>query len=396
MKKSILVPALLITCLGIYAQNPNPSAAIDSEITAIMGQQHFAGTSTVIVKGGEIVWLQSYGFANSDLGTPFTDTTSLMLASVSKIFTGTTIMQLYDDGLINLDDNINAYLPFEINIPGFENTPITFKMLLTHTSSIKDNWEAMDGYYNDNGDPTISLADCMERYFSTTGADYSAGNNFLDKQPGTVHEYSNIATALEGYLVEVISGMPFNEYCQQNIFDQLCMDNTHWFLSEYPNINTIASPHDYFNSQYEPVPHYGFADYPDGMLRSNSKDLANYMIAVLQGGTFANGSFISANVLDEMFTPQIPGIEPEQGYQFFNYISGNISLWGHEGGEQGISTQLYFDFNNDMGIAILANGENDGSEIFDVLYEYGIGLSPSGIGAPPCSHIVSTIDKAAN
>jgi CubicO group peptidase (beta-lactamase class C family) len=317
-----------------------------------------------------------------------------MIASISKVFTGISIMQLYENGLIGLDDDINNYLPFNIEIPNYETYPITFRMLLTHTSSIKDG-DAMDNYYNYNGDPTISLADCIERYFSPSGVDYSSTDNFLNNQPGTVYEYSNMATALEGYLVERISGIPFNQYCNQNIFSPLCMNNTHWYLSEYPSLNMLANPHDYYSSQYEPIDHYGFADYPDGMLHTNVKDLANIMITILQGGIFHNDTLLSSSTLNDMFTSQIPTIDPTQGLQFyqetFNVSSGSISLWGHSGGEYGISTEMYFDQSNNMGIAVLGNGENGTSQIFEKLYDYGLTLSPSGIGNPDCNPI-SIID----
>lgn len=392
MKKSFFLLAAIVTSFMMIAQNPNPSAAIDRKIANVMNTQNLPGVSTVIVKGGEIIWIESYGYANTDLKTPFTDTTSMMVASVSKIFTGVALMQLYESGLFSLDDDIDNYLPFKINIPNYESYPITFRMLLTHTSSITDA-DVIDNYYNWKGDPTISLADCIERYFNTTGADYNPDENFLSNQPGTVYEYSNIATALEGYLVEVISGMPFNQYCHQNIFKPLCMHNTHWYLSEYQNLNMLANPHDYLNSQYKPIDHYGFADYPDGMLHTNVRDAANFMITMLQNGRFHNDTMLNATTLNEMFTPQIPAIDNTQGLQFykkkFNVSSGNISLWGHSGGEKGISTEMYFDQSNNMAIAVFANGENDASQILEILHDYGIPLSPSGIGIPNCNFILN-------
>lgn len=388
MKHTLFLAAIIAFSFRTAAQTPHTSSSIDSQITSIMSAQHLPGVSAVIVKGGEIVWMNSYGFAHTGLQTPFTDTTSLMLASVSKVFTGIALMQLHEAGMFSLDDDINDYLPFAFSIPGYETQPVTFRMLLTHTASINDG-DAMDDYYNWNGDPTISLADCMERYFSTAGIDYDATDNFLNNPPGTVFQYSNMSTALEGHLVEVISGMPFHQYCNQNIFSPLCMKNTHWYLNEYPALSYLANPHDYFSAQYEPIPHYGFADYPDGMLHSNARDLANFMIAVLQGGIFHDDTLLSASTLDSMFTAQIPSVEPTQGLQFyqetFNPSVGNVTLWGHSGGEYGISTELYFNLNGDMGIAVLANGDNDIVEIFELLYNYGLTLSPTGTGNPGCS-----------
>lgn len=395
MKKIVFSLVVIFLSSNITAQNPNPSPAIDAAVANIMNTKHLPGTSTLIVKDGEIVWIESYGYANTNLATPFTDTTSLMIASISKVFTGIAIMQLYENGLIGLDDDINNYLPFDIKIPNYTSYPITFRMLLTHTSSIKDG-NAMDNYYNWSGDPTISLADCMERYFSLTGIDYNSTGNFFNKKPGTIYKYSNMAIALEGYLVELISSMPFHQYCNQNIFNPLCMDNTHWYLSEYQNTNMLANPHDYYNSHHEPIDHYGFADYPDGMLHTNATDLANFMITILQNGVFHNSTILSSSTLINMFTPQVPTLEPTQGLQFykesFNISSGDIMLWGHSGGEYGISTEMYFDHTNAMGIAVLANGENDATQILEKLYDYGLTLSPSGIGNPNCTPL-NVVDR---
>ena len=119
--------------------NPKPSILINSQIEGIMKQKHIAGVSAVIIKKGEIVWINSYGYTNTNLKTPFTNTTPLILASVSKLFTGTAIMQLVEKGTIQLDEAIDNYLPFELRNPNFKSQPITFKMLLTHTSSISDS-----------------------------------------------------------------------------------------------------------------------------------------------------------------------------------------------------------------------------------------------------------------
>ncbi|MDH4473952.1 MAG: serine hydrolase [Fluviicola sp.] len=388
MKQLILLFAVVNLQLAATAQNPNPSSTIDAEISNIMNLNNLPGVSTVVVKDGEIVWVESYGFANTDLSTLLTDTTSLMLASVSKVFTGVALLQLVEDGLIALDDPINDHLPFSVTVPGYENTPITFKMLLTHTASILDS-DVMDNYYNYSGDPSITLADCVQRYLSTSGADYDALQNFLPNQPGTVYEYSNMGTALEGYLVEIISGMPFNVYCEQHIFDQLCMNNTHWFLSEYQNLNMLANPHDYVANQFEPIAHYGFADYPNGMLRSNAKDLANFMITILQEGSFNGEQLLSTSSLNNALTAQIPAIEPTQGLQFyqetFNVTSGNVTLWGHNGGELGISTEMFFDLTTNTGIAVLANAESEASPILELLFDYGLTLSTSGVGNPACN-----------
>lgn len=383
-----LVLLFVLAFSSAHAQvNPNPNAALDTYILGEMNSERLPGVSTVIVKDGKIVWLKSYGLADVQNAVPVTDTTVFLLASISKVFTGTAAMQLHQNGTINLDDDINQYLPWTLQIPGHTSAPITFRQLMTHSSSIQDNDVPMDTYY-DYPDPSISLADCMQRYFSTSGADYNPTANFLPNAPGTVFEYSNMATALNGYLVELASGLPFDAYCNSNIFNPLCMRKTSWFFADFDSAH-VARPYRYVAGNYVPYNHYGFADYPDGQLRSNVTDMANFMITYLNGGSFGANSILSSASITEMWTPQIPSLEPNQGLNWYQeelyHSSGTSWLWGHNGGEQGASTDMYLDPVNKIGICVLSNGEGDALFICDELYDYALSLNSATGYTPGCT-----------
>lgn len=386
MRRIIAVLSCVLSLILAEAQNPNPSVAIDNFILAEMNTENAPGMATLIVKDGEIVWLNSYGFADVGGNIPVSDSTVFMLASISKLFTGTALMHLYENGLIDLDGDINNYLAFDIEVPGFEADSITFRHLMTHTASIADG-AAMDGYYS-IGDPTVSLPDVIERYFSTTGVDYNASDNFNNDAPGTAYEYSNMGTALAGYMVEAVTGTDFSEYCNTHIFDELCMDNTSWYLADF-DTNDVARPYQWSGGQFVPYAHYGFADYPDGQLRSNVYDLANFMIAVLQNGAFNGEELLTNSSLNEMLTPQVPTLEPTQGLNWYQELifltgGGTVDVWGHNGGESGVSTDMYINPDNNIGVAVLSNGEGDNLYVVDELYNYALGLSTSGVGNPPC------------
>jgi CubicO group peptidase (beta-lactamase class C family) len=384
----VLSAAFCLLSVSAFAQNPNPSAMLDQLILDEMASENLPGVTTVIVKGGEVVWMKSYGEADVENSIPVADNTVFLLASISKVFTGTALMQLYEDGQLDLDEGINNYLPFPVEIPGHETDSITFRMLMTHTSSIQDG-NAMDGYY-DYPDPSITLADCIERYFSTAGADYNPTGNFLNSAPGTVYEYSNMATALSGYLTEVISGMPFDQYCEQNIFDPLCMYNTHWHMADF-DTNDVARPHQYTGGQYEPYAHYGFADYPDGQLRTNITDMTNFLLAYLQSGTFNGNSILSAASVTEMLTPQVPSLDATQGLNWYLEelwtSTSTVDVWGHNGGESGASTDIYIDPGTGIGLGVFTNGEGTALYICDALYDYALGLAATGAGNPACDPI---------
>lgn len=388
-----LLVIVLIT-FHVVAQNPNPNTDLDDFILEEMEIENAPGMSTLIVKGGEIVWVESYGWADIESGIAVEDSTVFMLASVSKVFTGTALMLLHENGQMDLDLDINRYLPFTIDVPNFIADSITGRMLMTHTASIADNDLVMDTYYS-NGDPTISLADLIERYFTASGSDYNPNANFLNNAPGTVYNYSNMGTALAGYVVESASGIDFSEFCNQFIFNALCMENTSWYFADFDS-SKVARPYQWTGSQYQPYAHYGFADYPDGQLRSNVLDLANFLIAFLQEGSFQGVPLITSSSVDEMLSSQVPAIEPGQGLNWYTeelYLSGGgtATVWGHNGGESGVTSDIYIDPTTEIGIAVLANGEGDNLYVVDELYNYALTLSTAGVGNPPCEAMSTPI-----
>ena len=336
---------MFLQTASCFGQNPNPSVSVDEYILDEMDSEHFPGVATVIVKNGEIVWLQCYGFADIENGITVTDSTQFLLASMSKLFTGTATMQLKEDGMLQLNNDINEYLPWPLNHPVQSTTPMTIQQLMTHSSSIKDNWSAMSNYYG-YPDPTMSLEACMQDYFTVAGANYNANENFLSAAPGTVFNYSNMATALNGYITEIVSSTPFDDYCDEHIFGPLCMEKTAWHMSDLDS-NEVARPYSYSNGNFIANPHYGFADYPDGQLRSSITDLANYMIAFLNGGALGSNAILSPSSVNEMWTQQVPSIESKQGLNWYKELlyhsGGQAYLWGHNGGELGVSTDMYVD-----------------------------------------------------
>jgi len=369
-----------------FAQNPNPSPILDAEIQSEMATRHFPGVSTIIVKGGEVVWVESYGYADVANAVAVEDTTVFLLASVSKLFTGTAAMQLAETGALQLDTDINAYLPWSVDVPNFTSDSITVRQLMTHTASVKDNWGTMSGYYG-YPDPTISLANCMGSYFPTAGSDYSASGNFYNAAPGSAYHYSNMASALNGYLVELGSGVPFDDYCEDQLFSPLCMQHTAWHYSDF-NPDQIAIPYAHENGNYVPYEPYGFADYPNGQLRSTVLDLGNFMIAVLNGGTFAENTILNPSSVDEMLSFQIPAIDATQGLNWYQTLlyhsSGQEMLWCHSGGESGVNTHLFLDTQNDIGLCVLTNGEGDGLYICDHLYDHALNMTVNNSIVPDC------------
>ena len=118
-----------------------------------------------IVENDQIIWKGAYGYASIEQNKPVGDSTIFHIASISKLLTGTALMQLWEEGLFDLDDDINNYLPFEIRNPNYPDDPITFRMLLTHTSSINDDWTQLIYLYTYIIDSPVSLESFVENYF---------------------------------------------------------------------------------------------------------------------------------------------------------------------------------------------------------------------------------------
>ncbi len=335
-----------------------------------MNAQKIPALSILIFKEKDILYENYLGNSNIEQNTALTNNDLFLLASVSKVITATALLQLYDDGLFSLDDPINDYLSFDVNIPNHP-ADITFRMLLTHTSGIADG-SALDDQYYYGEDPQISLAFFLENYLVPGGSFYNATENFYNFNPGAKYEYSNEGNALIGLLVEQISGLDFNSYCKQNIFTPLNMNNTFWRLDEISQ--TIVQPYEYTNGQYKAIAHYTFSDYPNGGLRSTGKDLHKFLSAFVQDGLSNNYQLLDANTIQAMTTPQIPSLDKEVGLHLFLMDSEN-GLWGHDGGEQGVATIMAFNPVTKIGAVILTNqGDANLDEILIEAYKLGLKL----------------------
>ncbi len=335
-----------------------------------MDDQNIPALSVLLFKENQILQETYLGQSQVQQNIELQADHLFLLASVSKMVTATALMQWYDKGSFGLDDPINNYLSFNVTSP-FHNTPITFRMLLTHTSGIADG-AALDQQYYDNMDSPVALADFLEDYLVPGGQYYDASDNFESFEPGTKHEYSNTGNALIAVLVEQLSGMGFNDYCKANIFAPLGMTNTFWRLDEITG--TIVQPYDYSNGQYQAIAHYTFTDYPNGGLRSTSKDLFKFLRAFALGGQSNNYQLLKATTVDAMLTPQIPTLDPQVGLHIFR-LSDTYTLWGHDGGEKGVATIMAFNPTTKVGAIILTNqGEADLDNMLEESYQFALEL----------------------
>lgn len=335
-----------------------------------MNDQNIPALSVLIFEGETIKYEKYLGQSDVENNKALGQDDIFLLASVSKLVTATALLQLYEAGKLSLDDAINDYLPFDVSAPD-QSTPITFRMLLTHTSAIADG-EAAGLHYAYGEDSDLGLKAYMEKYLAPDGAYYDASDNYYNYAPGTKSNYSNMASALIGVLVAEIANQDFNAYCKDNIFQPLGMNNTYWSLEEALASNkTLVNPYDYIRGEFDLIQHYTFADYPNGALRSTARDMVKFLSALAQEGFSNNHQLLETNTVTEMLTPQIPDIDPSMGLMIY-MLDESTNLWGHNGGEQGVATEVGFNPSNKIGAIVLANqGEVDVSELLIAAYLLG-------------------------
>ena len=327
-------------------------------IESTMQTHLIPGLSFSIVKDNNIVLEKQLGYANIDESILVDENTMFILSSISKTVTATALMQLFEDGQFELDDHINNYLPFNVIHPNYPLVPITFKMLLSHLSGIQDNWNIMPYY---NGDSNLELSYYLKEYLTSGGEFYESNSNFTNAEPGTNYSYSNIGTALIGLLVEQISNQSFNEYCIENIFQPLGMNDAYWFLSEIENLNQVASPHQLAEGSTDSLvvlENYGYSDYPAGQLRTTSNDLAKFLSAFNNDGLYNGIQLLNIETIDIMKTIHYPDAAYDQGLMWYYKSLNGSNLFGHSGSDLGSVTEMFLSSSENIGIVLLSNSRN--------------------------------------
>jgi CubicO group peptidase (beta-lactamase class C family) len=254
-------------------------------------------------------------------------------------------------------------LPFRVDNPQINGEVITIRHLLTHTSGIRDH-DLMETTYV-SGDPDVSLSDFLEGYFVPGGQWYNADGNFAAAEPGSTFSYSNVSMALAGFLIEAKTGIPFDDYCQEKIFDPLQMENTGWYLADFKDPTNIAVPY----KDNKPLEQYGFYSYPDGQLRSSARDMGRFLAAVINGGELNGQRILAKSSVEKMLEPQFSGLDKGEWTFIYRGFEQGLAwteqhgYYGHAGSDKGVSTIILFDKTTGVGVVILCNESNPAATI---------------------------------
>jgi CubicO group peptidase (beta-lactamase class C family) len=325
----------------------------DLIMNLLMKIGHFPSLSACIINDDAIIWSKGYGFYDLENSKRTTTDTIYMIASISKTITSTALMQLYEQGFFDLDDDVNDYLPFSLRNPSFPDDSITFRMLLSHQSSLaEDPLEFYQYSYTFGEDSPVALYPFLETYLVPGGSNYSSDVWSTDP-PGERFHYANIGFALIGYLVEQISGKPFDQYCKDNIFLPLKMYNTSYRLSDI-DIEQLAIPYDFNNGEYIEFEHYGYIDYPAGSVRTSISELSHFLIAHMNGGVYKNVLLLDEDTVNLMHTIHYSNSNYGLGWGIVNSSDGDKFI-GHEGGDFGVITSMYIRISDNVSVIIFVN-----------------------------------------
>ena len=352
MKKiKLLITIILLTILSDTCSVIDPEVEefsdIDAEIKNEMSSYQIPSLSACVIKNDSIVWAKYYG--NSAVINSRPDSNSIYsVASVSKTVLVTAVMQIYEQGLIDLDADINDYLPISIRNPKYPNKKITARMLLTHTSGLAwpvDDYE-VPGFYDYYPLDSAPPLDAWIPQYILPGSSHYVNAVWKNTLPGDRELYSNIGTAILGYLVEVISGMDFNTYCRQNIFTPLGMNSTSYAYADLDMDKVVKK----YWENYQLIEPYRQLFFPAQSLKTTIEDYSHMLIAYMNGGAYKRARILLESTVEQIL-------------QLHNPASGRCLIWEktvgswyeHQGGEPGVAAQVEFQRDKKIALIIFSN-----------------------------------------
>ena len=356
--------------------------SIVEEIEMIRQVYAIPGMGVVLAVKDRGIWAKGFGLSDVEQQLPVNEDTAFMLASISKTFVATAILQSREEGFLDLHESVHGQISFPLDNPHLTSEQIEVRHLVTHTSSIIDNWSVWGSPGGNgvlvHGDSSIDLGEFLEGYLVEGGNWYSAEDNWSENTPGTSYDYSNIGSALAGLLVEETTGLPLREHSKKHLFEPLGMNNTGWHLSDFEDVNSVALPYYFENGLPISYGHFGYPDYPDGQLRSSAQDLGIYMLMYLQDASVEKIGILSSQSIDVAFNPVLENIPNNGVFWGIGNDWGERVAW-HSGSDFGVRTDLILALDSEIGIAVLTNinesSTNDAIyEIEDILYEVSVSI----------------------
>ena len=337
-------------------------------------QLHLVGLSIALVDDRELILSEGFGFQNREENISATDKTIYNLGSVTKVITATAIMQLVEQGKIDLDAPIKKYLSdFAVRTRFNQMQPVTVRNLLTHHSGLP-------------GDREINQFTRQPYEHFSIAVDHLK-NEYTAYPPDHVWAYSNLGFNLLGVIIERVSGIKYADYIRRNIFEPLEMKNSavnkHDISSKlYSKVYRVKDNTSYWYAH--------FRDQSTGGLLSNVDDMSRFMRMVLNSGSSAGSTILQPETLDEMLTEQNKDIALDLGFKiglgwyldrtYFRYAG---RFCGHGGDFAAVHTQMSMLPEHKLGVIVVSNSDNSAivvREIADIALQLALqiktGLTP--------------------
>ncbi len=316
-------------------------AFLDGFVPMQLERENIAGAVVLVVKDGAILFAKGYGYSDVEKKSPVTvDATLFRPGSISKLFTWTSVMQLVEQGKLDLDKDVSTYIDF--TIPPKFGKPITLRNLMTHTPGFE---EQIKDLITEEATPTATLKQHLtqhipERIFP----------------PGTTPAYSNYGAALAGYIVERISGQPFNDYVAENIFKPLGMAHS-TFVQPLPAELKPLMSNGYNEGSGKAKPFEMIEEAPAGALAATAADLSRFMIAHLQNGKFENTQILRPETVNQMHSRQF-GLSPALNGMclgFYEESRNGHRIIGHGGDTVYFHSDMHLMVDNGIGFFVSYN-----------------------------------------
>ena len=332
---------------GQILDKANLDTWLDGYMPFALNTSDIPGAVVVVVKNGQVVSARGFGYADVDKRTPVDGERTLFRpGSVSKLVTWTAVMQMVEQGKVDLDADVNTYLDFKI--PQRGGKPVTMREIMTHTAGFEESVKYLIVYDKNKAKPLGQLLKewIPERIYDA----------------GTTPAYSNYATSLAGYVVERVSGMPFSDYVEQHVFAPLNM-RTASFRQPLP-----AALEPLMSKGYSKPgePSLGFEivnSAPAGSLSASGLDMANFMIAHLQGGEFNGQRILSAATARTMHDSPLDKIAkssllPPLNRMELGFFETNVNgrdVIAHLGDTEGFHSSLHLYMGEGVGLYLSVN-----------------------------------------
>jgi CubicO group peptidase (beta-lactamase class C family) len=339
-------PASPVSTSGHEMTAADVEAFLDGLVPAQLGPADVAGAVVVVVKDGKVLFGKGYGFADVEKRVPVDwQTTLFRPGSISKLFTWTAVMQLVEKGKLDLDADVNTYLDFKV--PEAFGKPITLRDIMTHTPGYEDY--AKDLIVGD-AKMLVPLGDHLKTH--------QPRRIF---PPGSTPAYSNYATAMAGYIVERVSGKPFAEYVDENILGPLGMTHAS-FRQPLPAALEPSMSKGYKVGSDKAKDFEIVVPSPAGALSASGADMARFMIAHLQNGTYEGAQILAPETAKLMHARQRGKSDATDGMAlgFYEESRNGHRIIGHGGDTNWFHSDLHLIPDANVGFFVSYNSGGNG------------------------------------